>query len=65
MKMDQLVTVRQAADLLSCSEAAIRKWISQRRLPAVKVGRLTRLRQKDLEVFVSHGSRASTVLKSR
>ena len=55
--MDQLVTVKEAARLLACSEAAIRKWVFQRRLPIVKVGRLTRLRQRDLEVFIAGGQR--------
>jgi excisionase family DNA binding protein len=53
--MDQLMTVKQAAEALSCSEAAIRKWIYQRRLPAVKVGRLTRLRASDLEALLAKG----------
>ena len=53
--MDQLVTVKRAADLLSCSEAAIRKWIYLRRLRRVKVGRLTRLRQCDVEAFIKDG----------
>jgi excisionase family DNA binding protein len=53
--LNQLVTVKEAAALLSCSEAAIRKWIYQRRLPCVKVGRLTRLRQSDIEALVSDG----------
>ncbi len=49
----QLLTVKDAAQLLAVSEAAIRKWLYQRRLPAVKVGRLTRIRAADLEAFVS------------
>jgi excisionase family DNA binding protein len=53
--MDRLLTVKEAAELLSCSEAAIRKWIYQRRLPRVKVGRLTRLRQSDVDALVSKG----------
>ena len=53
--MKQLVTVKQAARALSCSEAAVRKWIYQRRLPAVKVGRLTRLRVSDLEALLVKG----------
>lgn len=53
--MDQLVSPKQAAQLLSCSEAAVRKWIYQRRLPVVKVGRLTRLRLRDLEALVAQG----------
>lgn len=55
--MEQLVTVKEAAHLLACSEAAIRKWVYQRRLPIVKVGRLTRLRQSDLEALVARGLR--------
>jgi excisionase family DNA binding protein len=50
--MDQLLTPEQAAERLACTESAVRKWISQRRLPAVKVGRLTRLRETDLEAFL-------------
>jgi excisionase family DNA binding protein len=53
--MDRLLSVKEAAQLLSCSEAAIRKWVYQRRLPAVKVGRLTRLRARDLEALVVRG----------
>jgi len=55
--MTQLLTIDDAAKRLSCSPAAIRKWVYQRRLPAVKVGRLTRIRESDLEAFVSNGSR--------
>lgn len=61
--MDQLLTVKEAAALLSCSEAAVRKWLSQGRLPIVKVGRLTRLRQTDLERFVARDG--VTVAKKR
>ena len=50
--MDRLLTVKDAAELLSCSEAAVRKWIYQRRLPHVKVGRLTRLRLSDVKAVV-------------
>jgi excisionase family DNA binding protein len=53
--MDPLISVKEAAGLLSCSAAAIRKWIYQRRLRAVKVGRLTRLRLADLEQLVVEG----------
>jgi len=40
---------------VACSEAAVRKWIYQQRLPKVKVGRLTRLRLSDVEALVSEG----------
>lgn len=51
--MDQFVTVDQAAERLACSPAAVRKWLYQRRLPAVKVGRLTRIREADLDTFIT------------
>ena len=57
--MEQLLTVKEAAKMLSCSEAAIRKWVYQRRLPVVKVGRLTRLRLSDLETLVERGLRSA------
>jgi len=55
--MNQLLTVKQTAELLACTEAAIRKWIYQRRLPVVKVGRLTRLRLSDVEALIARNLR--------
>ena len=55
MSQSQLITVEDAARRLSCSPAAIRKWLYQRRLRAVKVGRLTRLRLEDIERVASVG----------
>ncbi len=70
--MDQLLTVAEAASMLARSQAAVRKWLYQRRLPSVKVGRLTRIHARDVEAFVRavavgsspgrmHGARASTM----
>ncbi len=53
--MTQLLTVKEAATRLACSEAAIRKWIYQRRLNPVKVGRLTRLRPEEIERIATDG----------
>jgi excisionase family DNA binding protein len=55
--MEHLLTIPEAAQVLSCSQAATRKWVYQRRLPVVKVGRLTRLRQSDLEALIADGLR--------
>jgi excisionase family DNA binding protein len=51
----QLVTIEQAAELLACTPAAIRKWLYQRRLTPVKIGRLTRLRLVDVEGIITSG----------
>ncbi len=56
--MGQLITVQDAAKLLSCSPAAVRKWLYQKRLRAVKIGRLTRLRLEDVEHVASAGFEA-------
>jgi excisionase family DNA binding protein len=49
------VTTKDAAAQLGCSEAAIRKWIYQRRLKPVKVGRLVRLRAEDIQRVAEEG----------
>ena len=50
--MGQLMSVKEAAAMLSVSQSAIRAWIRQKKLPAVKVGSLTRVRVTDLEAFL-------------
>ena len=50
-----LLTVDQAAEALAVTPAAVRKWVWQRRLPAVHVGRLLRLRQADVAKVASEG----------
>jgi len=68
----QLLSIQDAATMLGATEAAVRKWLAQRRLPVVKLGRLTRLRLSDLEGVVKHGlpapgthRRAPSGLRSR
>jgi excisionase family DNA binding protein len=58
--MDKLLTVKEAASILTCSEAAVRKWLYQRRLPSVKIGRLIRLRAADIEALIEGGARKAT-----
>ena len=53
--MNPLLTVEEAAKLLNCTEAAVRKWLYQRRLSPVKIGRLIRLRLEDIEAVASNG----------
>ena len=53
--MDGLLSIKDAAGSLACSEAMLRKWIHQGKLPRVKVWRLTRIRQSDIEAWVRVG----------
>jgi excisionase family DNA binding protein len=52
---DNLVNMKQAAERLGCSEAAIRKWVRQGRLRVVRLGRLCRFRTLDLDAVVTKG----------
>ena len=38
----------QAAAYLGCTPGTLRVWVSQRRVPYLKVGRLVRFRESDL-----------------
>jgi excisionase family DNA binding protein len=53
--MDKLISVNEAAARLSCSEDAIWKWLRQNRLQRIKIGRLTRIREQDLEACIRLG----------
>jgi predicted DNA-binding transcriptional regulator AlpA len=49
----QLLTEDQASKVLQCTKAALRRWRRERRGPRfVKLGRLIRYRQSDLESFI-------------
>lgn len=51
--MSGYLALTQAADLLSCDVATIRRWISQGKIPAYRVGdRLIRIKQDDLDQFI-------------
>ncbi len=53
--MDGLISVKEASKLLACSEALLRKAIHKKRIPIVKVGRLTRIRHRDIDAWVRLG----------
>ncbi len=47
-----LLTVKEAAVLLRIQEDTLRHWLSDRRLPFVKIGGRTMLRRRDLESYI-------------
>jgi excisionase family DNA binding protein len=53
--MNRLLSLKVAAERLACSEAALRKWIFQGRIPKVNVGRLVRVRESDIELLILRG----------
>lgn len=52
-----LMTVAEAAERLGLSPATVRRWIFDRRLGVVKLGRAVRLRSEDIETLARSGYR--------
>jgi len=50
-----LLTVPEAADLLHVKPSTIRAWLTQSKLPRIKLGRLTRILRQDCEALVRAG----------
>lgn len=48
----QLLTTRQAASLLACSEKTLCWWGETGLVPRVKMNRLVRWKREDLEAFI-------------
>lgn len=50
----ELITLKEAARLLRVSEATVRRWLKQGRLPAYHVGpRAVRIRRADVDAVIS------------
>ena len=54
---EKLLTPAQVAERLQITERTVYEWISGGKLTALKLGRLWRIRQDDLEAFLE-GARA-------
>lgn len=50
--MENLLTVEEVAEILRISESTAKIWVSRRRFPVVKVGRLTRISPQDLKDWI-------------
>ncbi len=50
--MTQLLTVKQAAEMLGLKVATIRAWLYRRRLPCVHVGRAVRIPAEAVAAFI-------------
>jgi excisionase family DNA binding protein len=63
VSVNGLLSIKEVAERLSCSEAMLKKWIAKGRIPTVRVGRLRRIRQQDLEAWVRLGLHAEKETK--
>ncbi len=53
--MTQLLKKREVAARLGVAEGTIEKWIYQKRLPVVRIGRAVRIKAEDLEATIQMG----------
>ena len=54
--MEDLLTVEQAAAKLQIAPKTLKDWLRAGRLKGVRVGRLWRIKERDLEAFVDQGA---------
>jgi excisionase family DNA binding protein len=54
--MEDLLTVEQAAAKLQISPKTLKDWLRAGRIKGVRLGKLWRLRERDLEEFVERNS---------
>jgi excisionase family DNA binding protein len=54
--MTQLLTVKQAAELLGLKVATIRAWLYRRRLPCVRCGRAVRVPADAVAQFIERNT---------
>ncbi len=50
-----LLRIEEAAALATVKPSTIRAWLTQGKLPRIKIGRLTRILRQDLENLVRQG----------
>jgi excisionase family DNA binding protein len=54
---EALLSVPEFARALGVTNAAVRRWLLERKLSSVKVGRLVRLPESELDRLISEGFR--------
>ena len=57
---DSFLTVAEVAEMLKLNQQTVRNWIDQGSLPALRVGRLVRIRRSDFERLISGGGTAGS-----
>ena len=52
--MTDMMTIRDVAQQMKVSPRTVQRWIRRGLLPAVRVGKVVRIRQEDLLGFLEH-----------
>jgi excisionase family DNA binding protein len=54
--MEQLLSIKEVSTRLKVKESTLRAWVFQKRIPFVRLGRLVRFRESDLEDWARTGA---------
>ncbi len=57
--MEKLLSPEQVAEILGVSQKMVRDWLRAGRIKGVKLGRIWRVREQDLEAFLAEAERAT------
>jgi excisionase family DNA binding protein len=57
-KMDRLLNISQFAELLGVTHSCVRRWVLERRVSVVKIGRLVRIPATEFDRIVAEGTRS-------
>jgi len=57
--MNKLMSIPQFAELLGVSNACVRRWVLERKVTVVKVGRLVRIPSTEFDRIVANGTRTA------
>jgi excisionase family DNA binding protein len=60
--MEKLLKIEEAAQILASSPRTIRKWIGERRLGSVKIGKSVRISASEIERIQKQGRREAISL---
>jgi excisionase family DNA binding protein len=55
--MDELLTITEFASALKITPACVRRWIIEKRLSVVKLGRLVRIPRSEVDRLIADGFR--------
>jgi excisionase family DNA binding protein len=62
---EKLLTLGEVAELFGCTVSCLRRWVLDRKIAVVKLGRLVRIQQSEAESLIAAGVRAANPLNSR
>lgn len=55
--MDRLLNIEEFAGLLGVTQSCVRRWILERRINVIKIGRLVRIAESEVDRIIAEGTR--------